>query len=144
MEKNLNSECSKSEIILNVLGLVPTEQFSPVQIQKLFFLLDKKLGFGCFNFQAHLYGPYDKGLTDALKRMSVSGKSIDMKNIDGLLYYQINSNSIPDTSRFLDRGKREFIINMVSFVKSLSFKQLCMAIYNEFPDMAKNSVFFGK
>ncbi len=137
-------QVSKADLILNILGLVPEEQFSPVQIQKLFFLLDKRLKLNCFNFKAYHYGPYDKDLTDTLTSLAVFSGKIEIKDINGIAHYQISNNYIPDTSNFLDSEKRDFIKSMVSFVKSLSFKQLCMAIYKEFPEMAENSVFFRK
>ena len=138
-------EYSKIDVVLNTLSLVPEEHFSPVQIQKLFFLLDKRLKFNCFNFKPYHYGPYDQELTQLLTAFSVYGNELLIKNINGVAHYQINKDCIRENlPSFLDLEKRGFIKEMVKFVKGLSFKQLCMAIYKEFPEMAVNSVFFRK
>lgn len=144
MKQANEHQYTKEEIILNVLSLVPDNSFSPVQIQKLFFLLEKRLQLNCFNFIPYHYGPYDRSLTDALTALAVFSGKIEIKNIDGVKHYQISSSSYNDISNFFDDSKRKFIREMVSFIKKLSFKQLCMAIYKEFPEMAQNSVFFKR
>jgi len=135
MENN-NSE----DFIVNVLSLAPDKSLSPVQIQKLFFLLEKRLGKKYFDFKPHHYGPYDRCLTTIL---DFSDK-IEFLNINGVTHYKIKEDSIVRDNSAFNESQKKFIIEMISFVKSLSFKELCMSIYKEFPDMAVNSVFFKK
>ena len=139
----LNHPSSKEELITGVLGLTPDITFSPVQIQKLFFLLEKKLNLTYFDFKPYHYGPYDKGLTATLDLLSQEGK-IHIKNIDGIIHYQASSTNTLNSSDFLDEQKRKFIKKMTAFIKNLSFKELCMSIYKEYPEMAENSIFFRK
>lgn len=133
-------EIKEGDLIINVLSLVPEESFSPVQMQKLFFLLEKRLGIGNFDFKAHHYGPYSRYLSAVLDFHD----KLEVININGITHYKIKESEIISDSNFLDENKRKFVVEMVKFVKSLSFKQLCMAIYKEFPDMAVNSIFFKK
>jgi len=132
----------KSDYVLSILALKPEVMFSPVQIQKLFFLLDKRLGLNIFEFKPYHYGPYSHELTSLLDAMSAFGDEIEKKDINGIAHYQINNTHLPNISIYENKKQHEFIMRMIEFVKKLSFKQLCMAIYNEFPDMAENSVFF--
>lgn len=139
----LDTLSNKKDFVVNVLSLMPNEMFSPVQIQKLFFLLEKKLALSCFNFKPYHYGPYDKELTEELELLNDQGK-IQVKNIDGVLHYQIDKNYIADVSIFLTLEKKEFIKDIANFIKNLSFKELCMSIYQEYPEMAEKSVFFRR
>lgn len=131
---------TREDFVVKVLSLTPNETFSPVQIQKLFFLLEKRLNVGLFDFKPHHYGPYDRNLTALL----TFSEKIEIKNINGIEHYQIKQGETVEISNFLTLEQREFVAKMINFVKSLSFKQLCMAIYKEFPEMAENSIFFKK
>ena len=129
---------SQEDFIVNVLSLAPDKSLSPVQIQKLFFLLEKRLGKKYFDFRPHHYGPYDRYLT---KILDFSDK-IESLNINGVTHYKIKENSIVRDNSTFNEQQKNFTIEMINFVKDLSFKELCMSIYKEFPDMAVNSVFF--
>jgi|11BtaG_2_1085332.scaffolds.fasta_scaffold07581_5 uncharacterized protein YwgA len=129
---------SQEDFIVNILNLDPKKFLSPFQIQKLFFLLEKRLGKKYFDFKAHHFGPYDRCLT---KILDFSDK-IESLNINGVTHYKIKENSIVRDNSTFNEQQKNFTIEMINFVKDLSFKELCMSIYKEFPDMAVNSVFF--
>lgn len=134
---------NQEEFLLNVLSIVRVA-LSPIQIQKLFFLLEKRLGKEAeyFDFQPYFYGPYDKNLTEILNK-AVQNNKLELSNINGVSYYQINKSHVKNTDHFLDDKKKQFIDTLVNFITHKSFKELCFAIYKEFPDMKKNSVFNG-
>lgn len=133
---------NKSDYILSIFFLKPEEVFSPVQVQKLFFLLDKRLDLNFFDFKPYHYGPYSHELTNLLDTMSAFDESIEKKDINGITHYQLSASYLSNTQSWMSEKQRKFILSMIGFVKKLSFKQLCMAIYKEFPEMAENSVFF--
>lgn len=133
----------RDRFIINVFGTIPDETLSPVQTQKLFFLLEKRLGRNYFDFKPYHYGPYDKNLTDTLTMLYCNGL-IQIKNINGINHYQLNKDCSSITENFFNENEKNFIKDLISFIKNLSFRQLCMSIYKEFPEMSVNSVFFGK
>jgi hypothetical protein len=49
-----------------------------------------------------------------------------------------------DNIDFLNSEKKLFIKQLVDFIKQKTFKELCFAIYDEFPEMKINSIFNGK
>lgn len=132
---------NKDEFIFKVLSLLKNKNFSPVQIQKLFFLLEKRLDVRYFDFKPCNYGPYSLRLQNFLDTASSFGK-IELQNINGIDHYKISQDNTQDTGDFFDDKKRNLIVQLGDFVKSLSFKELCISIYKEFPEMAENSIFF--
>lgn len=132
-------EHSKAEdFVVSILSLAPEKSLSPVQIQKLFFLLEKRLGIKHFDFKPHHYGPYDRNLTALL---TFSDK-IDIVNVNSITYYKVKEGEVAINSNLLSEAQKKFAIEMIKFIKKLSFKELCMSIYKEFPEMAINSVLF--
>jgi hypothetical protein len=135
---------SKEEFVLRVLSLLHSFSFSPIQVQKLFFLLEKRIGKEAqyFKFTPYHYGPYDEELTTLLAKLERQER-ITSSIIDGIKHYSINQQL--DIGGFLDEKKKNFILNdLVPFIKSKSFFDLCYSIYKEFPEMAKRSVLIKK
>lgn len=138
---------NQREIIL--AGLTPAKgaAHTPVQVQKMFFLLDRNiteaLGGPFFNFQPYNYGPFDKTVYDVLEQLTVE----DLVDID----LEYNWRTYKLTVQGQEEGENIFealpeyiqgYIESVSvFVRSLSFTQLVRAIYKAYPEMKQNSVF---
>ena len=132
-------------------GMAPAGNapLSPVQVQKLFFLLDRNIaghiGGPHFSFEPYDYGPFDKQVYDELEAMASKGL------IEVSETYPRSSR----TYRLTDEGRevgtaalatiaqpvREYIAKIVYFVRSRSFSRLVAAIYAAYPDMKANSVF---
>ena len=137
---------SKEDFILKILSLASDVSFSPVQIQKLFFLVEKRIGYEAkyFKFTPYHYGPYDEELTILIKQLVSDGK-ITSSIIDGIVHYSIDTGFQNNIDDFLDESKRSFISQkLIPFIKSKSFLELCYSIYKEFPEMAKRSVLIKK
>jgi len=137
----------RKQIVL--AGLYPSNQqyHSPVQVQKLFFLLDRnipKLIDGPhFEFKPYNYGPFDHQVYRVLEELESEGMveifSAGYRNnyrltIEG----QHKANEIFDN---LDPEAKDFISRISEFVLSLSFSSLVSAIYKAYPEMRENSVF---
>ncbi len=131
----------KKDFVLKVLSIIDMP-LTPIQIQKMFFLLEKRLGkeAAFFNFEPYMYGPYDRNLNDIVNEM-VKNNEIDVSNINGVNNYQVNKNLNHFNNNFFDEKKAQFIQNLASFIKQKTFKELCFSIYEEFPEMKVNSVF---
>src|SRR5206468_7956083 len=67
----------KIEMILAALAAGDGATYSPVQIQKLFFLIDKKIPWAFegphFNFIPYDYGPFDVRIYSNLSALSIGG-----------------------------------------------------------------------
>jgi len=135
------------EIILAALAAAKGDKHTPVQVQKLIFLIDRNLldilGGPHFNFAPYNYGPFDISVYEILRELQTEGYvEVDHENMwksyrltikgQKLGYRLLNS---------LPRLARNYIIKISEFVRSLTFTQLVSAIYKAYPDMRANSVF---
>jgi uncharacterized protein len=141
-------DMTREELILAALAPAQGSSHTPVQVQKLFFLLDtnvaKQLGGRHFNFQPYHYGPFDPEVYDALNEQAARGLvDIDQNKwktyrltVDG----QRRGEELLNT---LDKNTADYLRNVSTFVRSLSFTKLVASIYKKYPEMRKNSVFQG-
>ena len=123
--------------------------FSAVQVQKVFFLVDQEVsdmvGGKQFSFAPYNYGPFDKNVYSVLE-------SLAQKGLANISYHSINRRSYMLTPKGYEVGQAEFrkfpseaqdFINRSSeFVRQHTFADLVAAIYNAYPDMRENSVFY--
>jgi uncharacterized protein len=123
--------------------------FSPVQVQKLLFLIDRNsaqyLGGPHFSFRAYDYGPFDSAVYDQLTALSFEGK-VDVAGTGRYRLYSLTSQGFQEGSRALSGLSPEiadYLRKLATWVRSLSFQQLVSAIYQAYPDMKANSIFRG-
>ncbi|MBY0462660.1 MAG: helix-turn-helix transcriptional regulator [Alphaproteobacteria bacterium] len=140
----------KKDILL--LGLRGAHAFSPVQIQKLFFLIDENIGNMVggqfFNFKPYDYGPFDKNVYINLEKLRDEGLvSISNDNQPSLRSYQLTPEGENEANQ-IATNQEDNILNYINtlseFVRRLSFRELVAAIYDAYPQMKSNSVFFEK
>ncbi len=122
---------------------------SPVQVQKVLFLIDKEIpkltGGPFFDFQPYDYGPFDKAVYDTLEELTRGGL---VDAAPGLRWrrYRLTDTGQQEGSKILgtlDRRASDYIKKVSKFVRALSFEDLVSAIYKAYPDMKVNSVFKG-
>jgi len=142
---------SRDKFILAVLATSPDYQYTPVQLQKIFFLLDRNLDNQVkytphFNFIPYHYGPFDKGVYEDLNELELEGlveiKYTGFNNLKN--YHLTKEGSILGEKELenIDKKYVDYIKRVNDFVRGLSFEQLIKAIYKEYPDMKVNSIFF--
>ncbi|MBI3169599.1 MAG: hypothetical protein HYZ22_14035 [Chloroflexi bacterium] len=137
---------NRHQIVL--AGLAPANEtwYSPVQVQKLFFLLDqnisKSIGGPFFDFQPYNYGPFDKMVYETLEELAMQGL-VQIDNGDRR-QYQLTRQGLEEGKKILngfpDKEKR-YVVEVSEFVRKLTFAQLVSAIYKAYPEMKANSVF---
>jgi len=123
--------------------------FSPVQIQKLFFLIDREAasatGGPHFAFRPYDYGPFDHAVYTTLDVLAASGfASIRLSN--RYRVYSLTPTGFQAGTRALEGlapDVRAFIGNLATWIRQLNFQQLVTEIYRHYPDMKVNSVFNG-
>jgi hypothetical protein len=117
--------------------------YTPVQVQKLFFLIDREaahlVGGPHFDFRPYHYGPFDKEVYRALDSLALQGLAISAARSYGLTPTgQRQGAALLAT---LDTRARTYIEEVSAFVRRLSFASLVSAIYKAYPEMRVNSVF---
>ena len=141
---------TRSEILLAGLAAGgENATYTPVQVQKLFFLLDREastaLGGPFFRFVPYDYGPFDQavyaGLDDLAQRNLALVQPTGRYRVYGLS--QAGHREGQRLLSVLSPSARHYVSNVANWVRQLSFQQLVASIYNRYPDMKANSVFHG-
>lgn len=140
---------TRREVI--VAGLAAAGQnvtFTPVQVQKLFFLIDHEASHLVdgphFTFQPYDYGPFDSRVYDELFFLEKQGHVNVLPGRYRL--YMLTEPGFAEGWRILSAlpaATKEFIENTAHWVRGLSFQQLVSAIYQKYPEMRANSIFQG-
>lgn len=139
----------KSDVI--VLGLSGGYEFSPVQVQKLFFLIDKNVpqfSGKFFDFTPYDYGPFDKTVYEELELLSHNGLVEILA--DSHASKRVYKLSRTGQKKALEIAKKQsdetvkYTAELSDFVRGLTFRELVSAIYKAYPDMRTNSIFFEK
>jgi len=145
----MNELSQRQKIMLAALAAGNESAFAPVQVQKLFFLLDQNiapdLGGKQFSFEPYDYGPFDRDVYSELEALARRG------------FVTIEATAGADRRKFLltpagyENGRQalrklssraqNYLPRVSSWVRSLNFAELVGAIYKQYPDMKVNSVF---
>lgn len=134
-------------LVLTSLSVDKGAIYSPVQVQKMFFLIDRnipKLVEGPhFDFKPYDYGPFDKEVYSVLGELSALGQVKRIQDNSWFSYRLTMDGQKAGEALFEDLPEtaRKYIQEVSDFVRSLSFTQLVSAIYQAYPDMRENSVF---
>jgi hypothetical protein len=152
-ERVVNSRVpsKKIDMILAALAAGDGATYSPVQIQKLLFLVDKKIPWAFdgphFNFVPYEYGPFDVCIYSNLAALSIGG-FVEIVREPELRWhrYRLTPKGLIKGHEILgklEEPARKFIYELNKFVLGLSFGELIASIYKAYPDMRVNSVFQG-
>ncbi len=141
----------RTDLILAALAPANGAAHSPVQLQKLLFLIDKQIphlvGGPYFAFQPYDYGPFDKSVYADLKILALEG-FVEIEAAPGLRWrkYRLTESGQAAGNASLaelDESAQKYVREVSHFVRALSFESLVSAIYKAFPEMKANSVFRG-
>lgn len=140
----------RDEIILTALAAGgENATFTPVQVQKLFFLLDREAAHLVdgphFNFTPYDYGPFDRSVYDGLDTLA-QRNLVRVQNTGRYRVYSLSQAGFQrgvTTLSKLPEAARNYFVNVAQWVRQLSFEQLVASIYNRYPEMKANSVFRG-
>jgi hypothetical protein len=139
---------NRQDYVLAVLSAGGEQaRFSPVQLQKLFFLLDREVprlvGGPYFNFQPYDYGPFDHAVYRELDAMEPEGLAEQVGDgryrkylltPEGFLQGQATLEKLP-------AKLQQYIAALSKWIRSVSFAQLVSEIYRSYPEMKANSIF---
>jgi uncharacterized protein len=137
----------REDLLLAALSPAKGDFYTPVQVQKLLFLLDREIpdliGGQHFNFQPYNYGPFDKAVYMVLESLSLEGM-VEINEDAGWKRYRLTplgqekGNGLFET---LDGSAKNYITKVSDFVRRLPFTELVRSIYKAYPEMKVNSVF---
>ena len=139
---------TRSEILLAGLSAGgENATYTPVQVQKLFFLLDREgaaaLGGPFFQFVPYDYGPFDQAVYAGIDDLARRDLAL-VQNTGRYRVYALSQAGQIEGRRLLETlqpAVRQYVANVAQWVRQLSFEQLVAAIYNRYPEMKVNSVF---
>ena len=142
------ADMNRRELVLATLATAGEyANFLPVQVQKIFFLIDRKashlVGGPHFRFTPYDYGPFDSNVYDILDELKVEGLVVIDPSGRYRRYYLSNAGFTAgeDVLFRLPEPTKHFLRETVHWVRSLRFDQLVAAIYRDYPDMKVNSIF---
>ena len=139
----------RPELILSVLSISGNNFLTPIKIQKLFFLIDRKLAGDLhneqpfFQFEPFHYGPFDRQVYIELAKLSDQG-FLTIDTSSRIRKYSLTDEGILKGVEVLgqiEEPLRNKIQMLSKFVQGLSFSQLISSIYKEYPEMKVNSIF---
>lgn len=142
----------RQELVLAALASgQSSSELSPVQAQKLFFLIDEnvenEIGGRMYSFTPYDYGPFDSSVYSDLDSLSHGdGACIEISRAGRYRTYRLT-----DCGRTIGLNKLKSISPVAAdyfgrakdWVKGLSFQALVKAIYQAYPKMRTNSIFRG-
>ncbi len=138
---------NRRETVLAALAAAgENASFEPVQVQKLFFLIDREASQGVggphFAFAPYDYGPFDRHVYDELQNLEKDRLSVTAQGFYRT-YYLTPAGYAEGVQLLhaLDAGTREYLRQAAAWVRRLSFEQLVSAIYKKYPDMKAKSIF---
>ena len=133
--------------MLAALSVAGGATHTPVQVQKLFFLIDqeisKHIGGKHFDFEPYNYGPFDRAVYQELEMLAAKGY-VEFVPQSTWSSYRLTEDGQAKGEEYLaklDKKAVSYIRDVSEFVRSLSFTQLVSAIYKAYPKMRENSVF---
>lgn len=140
---------SREDVVLAALSPAGGAPHTPVQVQKLLFLIDRNLssilGGPKFDFQPYHYGPFDKEVYATLEELAQAGVVEITRGRRGdwpeyRLTPEGQARALKVVAR-LDERARSYIERVSFFVRRLSFSELVASIYKAYPEMRVRSVF---
>lgn len=140
----------KRELVLAALAAGGGGAHSPVQVQKLLFIVQQNVGQDTgtpFAFRPYDYGPFDGSVYEVLRSLESEGLAAAQTTSRGWKNYKLTSQGQQEGAALLDQqvgGQvRKYIQDVSAFVRGHSFADLVSAVYKAYPEMKVNSVFKG-
>jgi uncharacterized protein len=144
-------EMQRRDVLLAIMGAADGRSFSPVQLQKAVFLIDRNLPGvfdenSRFNFAPYDYGPFDREVYVEASALELNELASTAKGSNGYSEYSVTDQGLDRARELLqnlDEKQRAYVVSVVEWVRSLSFAKLVKSIYEAYPETRANSIFVG-
>lgn len=137
----------RQTLVLAALSPAGLAVYEPVQVQKLFFLIDQNIASLVdgphFSFYPYNYGPFDASVYGTLEDLATT-QLIEISHDGFKRVYRLTESGLKagqESLSSLSGAAQDYIRRISSFVRELSFSQLVSAVYKAYPEMRANSVF---
>lgn len=137
----------RKDLMLAVLSSSKGAPHSPVQVQKMFFLVDENIpehiGGKRFCFKPWSYGPFDSAVYIELEGLAKEG-FVEICPQQTWRSYRLTEKGQAKGKKLfkkLNVDAQKYIKELSTFIRGLTFTQLVSVIYKEYPEMRTNSVF---
>lgn len=143
----------RREFVLAGMRPANRKEFTPVQIQKMFFLIQELArgahDLGLANDQTHFdfvpyhYGPFDKEVyaqIESLRREGLAAIGMREPRIRTYCLTPAGQDLACSMYDALDQSTQRFLSEVSTWVLEQNFNQLVKAVYAAYPHMAANSV----
>ena len=122
---------------------------SPVQLQKILFILGKEfpsdVGQAYYQFMPYHYGPFDPDVYRDAETLSRRGLAT-ISPAANIRFYSISEDGRQCASQIkavAPPKAQEYLAAVVAWAQSLTFGQLVKSVYAKYPETSVNSVFRG-
>lgn len=138
----------RTDLLLKIITAANGEKVTPVQLQKVAFLLGmkfpKELPVNYYKFQKYDYGPFCVDVYRDAETLQRNGLILISENPRGgwKEYSALRHTAINDLGR-IPKHIANYIDETVQWARTLSFQELVREVYIQFPQYRENSVFQG-
>ena len=138
----------RTDLLLKIIVAAEGEPVTPVQLQKVAFLVGEKfpseLPNDYYDFEPFHYGPFCVDLyrdAEALEREGLV--LINTNHSGGWKEFSASFRSATADLSFIPQHISEFIDTKLRWAKEAGFQEVIRAIYNEYPKFRVNGIFQG-
>ena len=142
----------KEDVLLLVVASAKDEPLTPVQLQKVLFLIDKQCHGRIptstfYDFEPYHYGPFDAEVYRDADELADEGMVLRFQSNRGAWMNTISTHSgrerADQLKEEMDPEIVQYIDDVVEWAQGLSFRELVASIYQAYPEFKANSVFQG-
>lgn len=137
------------DILLQIIVAAQGEPMSPVQLQKVAFLVGQEcsendLPKPYYDFAPYDYGPFCVDVYRDAERLQEQGLvSIGINSSGGWREYRATFQSRDVDTDLISKEVVDYIQSAVEWAMQLTFRQLVSSIYHSYPHFRENSIFNG-
>lgn len=140
----------RRDALLAILGTAEGRTFSPVQLQKAVFLVTRNAPTifdedSKFSFEPYDYGPFDREVYSEATALEMQGLATVSRASRYSEYAATDAGVAAARQKLLELpdATREYISQVVTWVRTVGFATLVKSIYAQYPEMRENSIFQG-
>ena len=144
-------QIAKRDWTLLAICAADGQALSPVQLQKVLFLLGQKLpkevGGDFYSFKPYDYGPFDASIYTDADLLAKDGL-VAIQTYPGQRWVEYAATTAgmeraEGLKKLANQAATRYLQEVVKWARGLTFQQLVRAIYAEYPKFAVRSVFKG-